>query len=109
MAKRLASLKKNNPDAAARSDVQAVAEDIDKYASLKAVADSEGGKVLLQALNRDITGAVEALVAAYKTAPEHELRALVACLEARIQLARTLNRAGTNLELAEDVLKELTG
>jgi len=106
---RLALLHKKNPALAERSDVQAVAEDTDTYAALAAVTNSEGGEVLLKALNRDIASAVNNLVSGYKTLPEIELRALCATLEASIQLARTLNRAPQNLKMAEDALKELTG
>lgn len=106
--KRLSKLRKDNPALAERSDVQAIAEDIDSYAAIAAVSNTEGGAILLKALYRDIAGAVEGLVGGYKTVPDVELRALCAVLEARIQLARTINRAETNKTLAEDVLKELT-
>lgn len=109
MGKRLSQLKKANPEVAARADAQGVAEDIDTYAALAGVATSEGGQTLLKALNRDIAGAVNALIGGYRTLPDMELRSLCATLEARIQLARTLHRAPQNLDLAEDALKELTG
>jgi hypothetical protein len=107
--KRLAKLRKDNPALAERTDVQLVGEDIDTYAALNGVSQSEGGAVLLKALNRDIASAIQAIVGGYKTLPEIELRALGATLEARIQLAQTLNRAPQNLQLAEEALKELTG
>ena len=54
-----------------------------------------------------VESAVNQIISGYKTLPEIELRALGAKLEARINFLQSLSRARTNLEGAEDYLKDL--
>lgn len=105
---RISKIQKDSPELAARSEVKGIAEDIDIYASLRAVATSEGGKTLLAAFNADIAACINKLVAGYATMPELEMRALLAKLGTHMELAKSLNRAQSNLDYAEAALKELT-
>lgn len=107
MAKRLARIKKDRPELAERTDIQDVAADIDIYATLAGFASSDTGSLLLEAQRKEIASTVRAIVAGYKTLPEIELRALAAKLEARLNLVQSLTRAKTNLDDAEQMLKEL--
>lgn len=104
---RIAKIKKDNPELAARTDVQDVAADIDLYAALAGVASSEGGKALVGALSREIASTVQEIAGGYKTLPEMELRSLGAKLAVRLIMVQSLKRARTNLDLAEDWLEGL--
>lgn len=108
MAKRLSALKRSNPEAAEREDVQAVAADIDTYADLAALDASDGGQIMRQAILRELGTTVDALAGSYGSATHPELMALCARLEARLGFLRALSRGKTNLELAEEVLKDMT-
>jgi hypothetical protein len=108
MSKRLSRISKDNPDLAGREDVKGVAQDIDIYAALKGFASSEAGAILIDALTKEIAGAVNDFASGYRTLPEIELRSLGARIDARLEFLRSLNRAGTNLDLAEAYLHELT-
>ena len=107
MAKRLATIQKNNPARAERTDVQATAEDIDLYAALASFASSEAGSVIFSSLRKEIASTVTEIATGYRTLPEMELRALAAKLESRINFLQSLSRARTNLDDAEGYLAEL--
>lgn len=107
MSKRLSKIAKDNPALAEREDIKGVAEDIDQYAALAAFASSEAGAVLFASTNKGIASTVNQIVSGYKTLPEVELRALAAQLEARISFLQSLSRARTNLDDAEEYLKDL--
>lgn len=81
--------------------------DADKYQSLLALQNLEGGIILLSALKRDAVSDVDNLISRYKEASHVELLALVASLDAKLQILRLINRAKTNLEGVESFIDEL--
>jgi hypothetical protein len=109
MSKRLARVKKDNPDIAEREDVRVIAADADMYAALDAFGTSEAGSIIRKSLLRDVSSTIDAIAQGWRTLPHAELMALAARLEERLALTQTFARARTNLELAEDALKEITG
>lgn len=106
--KRVAILQKSNPEAANREDVKQVTGDIDTYAALAGFASSEAGGILIGALTSELANAVGEIARGFRTLPESELRALGAKIDARLTFLQSLNRARSNLEFAEEALKELT-
>jgi hypothetical protein len=108
MTNRLSRVKKDNPELAERSEVQEMAADIDRYASVAALASTPGGKVLFDALLQDAASLISELTTKYREADHSVLIVLCSRLDARIALLQTLNRSRTNLELAEEALREIT-
>ena len=106
MAKNLDSRKlareKGNED-----EVLPVIEDAERYAALDGVANSEGGKILIEGLSSDCVDAIEVIRGSYKTATHAELLALCATLDARLAVLQSLQRAATNKTLARERIAEL--
>ena len=87
--------------------IKAVFDDIANYEALSALKNLEGGKSLIKLLKSDISASVDTLASSYIKAPESELRAICARLEARLGLLRVIMRAKKNSELADEYLAEL--
>lgn len=85
-------------------------DDIDVYTALKTVASSDGGKILIANLLKDIVGTVGVLENQYKTLSHIEVIAHCAAMSEKLALLRTLTRASQNLDdlkkLLEDTLSE---
>lgn len=107
MSKRLSKLKRDNPALAERDDVKSTTEDIDRYAALASFASSDAGGVVFTFISKEIAATVSEIATGYKSLTEIELRALAAKLDTRITFLQSLSRARTNLDDAEDYLKEL--
>jgi hypothetical protein len=86
---------------------KAIKEDLKVYASLEAVKNSEGGKILIKSLSDDITAAIMEISAKYKEATHTELIALAAKLSERITILRSITRSSKNKDLAKEELDRL--
>lgn len=80
-----------------------IQEDIDKYHAINAIANQEGGKVLIKSLEADVVAGVETIISLYK-GNEMELRSTIAKLSANLNLLRVFKRAAKN---EEELRKEL--
>jgi hypothetical protein len=107
MSKRLSKIARDNPELAEREDVKGVTADIDTYAALAAFASSEAGGIVFASINKEIAQTVNELANKYRIMVEPELRAACAQLAARISFLQSLSRARTNLDDAEEYLKDL--
>lgn len=83
-----------------------IANDADKMHDLKAVFDMEGGKILVDALLRDVVGNVNKLSAMYGELSHSQLISLAAAISVNIELVRTLTRSTENLKNADEALKD---
>jgi len=85
-------------------------DDLDLYNALKTVACSDGGKILIDTLLKDISNTIGILENQYKTLSHIELIGYCASLSEKLSLIRTLTRAKHNLDdlkkLIEDTLSE---
>jgi len=81
-----------------------IMKDLDKYADLDLLANSKGGKVLIEYLQDSFVTALEELLTKYKT--ETNLIPLIAIIDEKLNLMRALSRAETNKELVLKALKE---
>lgn len=90
-----------------KEQIKDVREDVKMYAELEAVKNSDGGKRVLKGLGSDIVTAIDKLCQSYKTASHIELIALIASMDERLGIFRTLNRSTKNKELALAELEEL--
>lgn len=85
--------------------IQEIASDADDYASLKAVADQRGGQLLIDTLIRNAIFTMENLAANIGTLSHSEIVIMVTRFDERLQLARSLTRASTNLKAADEQLE----
>ncbi len=84
-----------------------IEKDIDLYKSMSAMADSDGGKIIITNLKRDVVSMIETLLSQYKSEKDIELRVTVARLEASLTLLRAMTRADKNKKEAQDALANL--
>ena len=84
-----------------------IKEDVEKMKALSAVSNTEGGKMLIDSLGRDVVNGVESLIGNYKTSGEMKLIATIAKLQSDLGLLRVLTRAEANSKEAQAALKEL--
>lgn len=90
-------------------DITEVQDDIKLFASIEALGNLEGGKKLIDTLEKDVVSSVDTLVSMYKTAQDIEIRTVIAELSSKLSLLRVLNRSGKNKEMAQDELKKILG
>ena len=82
---------------------QDVVDDIHKFKAITAIANQEGGKILIDNLREDIKTDVEGIIGLFR-GDEIELRCAIAKLKADLGLYRVLIRAEDNAKLAEEAL-----
>lgn len=83
-----------------------IKKDVEKYKSLEVLADSDGGKILIETLNKDVINTVDWLASNFTEVNHTELIARCAVLKSSLATLRTLKNSKKNVELAEDALKE---
>jgi hypothetical protein len=95
------------PEEKRTDETEQVARDADAYAAVFALSTSEGGRILIESLRRDITASIDKLAAGYANLTEPVLRAECANLNVQLNVLRTLTRSKDNLDGALAVLDEL--
>jgi hypothetical protein len=88
------------------SEQDVLKEQLGKYKDLDILTESDGGKVLLTALRKQIANDVETIASLLK-APEMELRTAVAKLTTNLGVYRTLTNAKQNAIITEEELTAL--
>jgi len=78
---------------------------LDKYHDLKALADTPGGRLLVEAFIADVVSKVDVLVSQYSTLSHIEMIALCASIKEKLDVARALTRAEDNLKELSDALQ----
>lgn len=101
---------KQNKEKIVLTQEQEMQIDLKKAKALDAMADSEGGGILINALVTEIVSNIDALTVAYKATSHAEIIAIIAGLKARLDLLRILGRAkdakDTMIKLVADALIE---
>lgn len=87
--------------------IKEVKEDVGKYASLCAVKDSEGGKILISTLERSLVSTLERVLAGYAEMGEVEMKAYIAKVKTELDLLRVLTRSEANKDMATEELTRL--
>lgn len=82
-----------------------IANELEKASSLDAVAQSEGGQLLVKALLQDIVGCVDMLGSSYKTLSQQEFIGVCADMKTKLDMARVLVRAKKSVDVLTDELK----
>jgi hypothetical protein len=86
--------------------VKDIANDLDKVAALSALADTEGGKVLIKSLMQDIMSDVDRISNGYKILTTQEFIGIGASLKTNIDMVRVLSRAKENKNFLEELLEK---
>lgn len=81
-----------------------IKKDIKRFSSISAILGTDGGKLLVSSLQKDIISSIDELIGKYKTSTHTEIIANCARLSERLTLLRTLNRAKKNKKLATEEL-----
>ena len=83
-----------------------ISDDIKKYSAIEAVGNTEGGRHLIAYLESGFISSLEELISKYKTAGAEELFPIIAGIDEKLNLLRTLKRASKNKDLALEAFKE---
>ena len=100
------SIRRIRADYANNEAVVAIVDDVEQYAAISAVGNSEGGKLIIDGLVADVISGLDSVTSNYKTATHAELMGTCAGLKANLDLLRVLTRAHKNKNLAQDALEE---
>jgi hypothetical protein len=78
----------------------------DEKQALKALADQEGGQIVIAAVLSDITRFVTQLTSEYRTGSHFDLVRICADLNASLSLYRSLTRAEKHVKEIDEIIKE---
>jgi response regulator of citrate/malate metabolism len=84
-----------------------ILDDIDKFKSIEVLNHTDGGKILVNTIFKDVVNTVDTLAVIYKTATLPELQAHCASLQSNLALLKVFKNAKKQVELAEEALKSL--
>lgn len=90
------------------TELEEAKQDLAKYKALGVMVDSEGGQIAIKELISVIVVDLNNTLSGYKEMPEIELRSLLASIRSNVSLVRYMKKAKSNINVLEDVLKELT-
>jgi len=82
-----------------------IKKDIRKFSAITAISNTEGGKILIESLKKDIISSIDEIINKYKNLPHIEMVAVCARLAERIILLRVLNGSKKLVKLAKEDLK----
>ena len=80
-------------------------KEVGKFQALEALKNSDGGILLISALKKDISSAIEEL-ANYKTLTHIEMVSIAARISERVSILKSLLRSPRNKKLAIETLEE---
>lgn len=83
-----------------------ITDDIKKYKSIEAVANSGGGKIILNDVKSDVVSVIDQLSTKYKELTHIEFIAFCAELSEKLTMMRVLTRAKDNKAMAIEALEE---
>ncbi len=107
MGERVADLKTKAPDLLENQEVFDLAAEADKLHDIKALADMPGGKQLTGILLKSVINNVYKLISLYRTAPDVELRAVIAQIDSELNVARVILNAEDGLKVLDAELTAL--
>lgn len=86
-------------------NVKDIADDLDKVAAISALADMEGGKVLVKSLIKDVMVDLDRISNGFKTLTNQEFIGIGASLKTNMEMIRVLSKAKENKKFLEDLLE----
>ena len=84
-----------------------ITKEINKYAAIEAMVNSEGGQLIIKSLKKDIKSCIDEMISKYRSASHTELIATSAKLAERITMYRTLTGSSQLKKIASKDLEEL--
>lgn len=103
------SLKRRVANSSEKDKAESVLQDLESFAALEALANSEGGKLLVGTLTEDALNDIDALTAGYKKLSHIEIMGLCASLEKSLDTIRAIKRSTKNKNMAKEALEEIIG
>lgn len=82
-------------------------KELDEFKDLDALASSEGGKVLIDKLNKSILAILNELLTSYKDLNELQIKTELIRINSQLSLVRILTKSKSNKETLEEQLKTL--
>lgn len=86
------------------SEIKEIKDELGTFTALEAVANSEGGKLLIATHMSDVVSIVDALGANYSTYQHTQLMAMCAEMKTKLDMVRTLTRAEKNKKFMQETL-----
>lgn len=87
--------------------VKEIKADIKLYSELEALKNSNGGKILIKSLLKDIIAGLENICGSYKTATHIDLITRIADIDNKMTIFRSINLSTKNKTMAREALKEV--
>lgn len=84
-----------------------IEKDLKNVKALEILAKSDGGKLIQEAVRKDLVVAIDNLANKYKELPHEKLVAYCADLRSQLGLLRLFNSAKSNRKFIEEQLNEL--
>lgn len=94
----------NNEDIIDKNEAES---DLQRLKDLEAVGNSKGGKMILEAIESDVSSILQDLTVKYADMPEMEMRSKLAKIGVNISLLRLISKAASNALVIEEHLKKL--
>lgn len=88
-------------------DKKIIEKDIKTYKSLEILAESDGGKILINTLYKDLGNIVDTLSVNAAKLSHIEMVYLCSSIGDKLNIIRTLSKAKLNADMAETALKEM--
>jgi len=87
-------------------DKSEIEEDIKKYKAISAIANQDGGKLLIESLRKDIKRDIDIILSLFD-GEELKLRMAVVSLKKNLSLLKVLVGSQANFEMAQEALKSI--
>lgn len=87
-------------------DIKELQKDLSLAQALDSVSISEGGKILIESLKKDVISCCDTLAGRYTELTQPEFISICADMKSKLDLLRTLLRAPKNKKYLLKVLKE---
>lgn len=87
-------------------DVELIKDDLDIQASLSALHDTKGGKILVKSLLRDIIDGINEIASKHNQLSQQEFISIGAKIKTSIDMVQVLSGAESNKKYYEELLAE---
>lgn len=88
-----------------KEEIEEIKEDLGKIKDIVVLAETKGGKVLVQSLVDDIISIVDVLCSKHKTLTLQEFTGLSAELKTKVDMAKVISNAKSNANFLKDLLE----
>ena len=87
-------------------EIEIIKDELDRVGSISAVAESDGGKLLISQLVKELLNSVEKMCGKYQVMPLSEFISIGADMKVNLEMLKTLKKAGKSKKIAMQDLKE---